>query len=226
MTFRQKEPEQLGGIPQYTDKERMKDIEDMKQQSGVAVIGISRFRLGTDGKGITTLVAFHGCRLRCKYCLNKECQEPEEQFRHYTPQSLYDEVKADDLYFRATGGGITFGGGEPCIQADFIVAFRKICGPEWKIRVETSLNVESSLIDKLAPVVDEWIIDTKAERSVAYKRYTGVYRQQMMDNLYRLTSEERLNIPKSRIHLRIFSLALYPIFTSVIWQSLDNLSFI
>lgn len=203
MTFRQKEPEQLGGIPQYTDKERMKDIEDMKQQSGVAVIGISRFRLGTDGKGITTLVAFHGCRLRCKYCLNKECQEPEEQFRHYTPQSLYDEVKADDLYFRATGGGITFGGGEPCIQADFIVAFRKICGPEWKIRVETSLNVESSLIDKLAPVVDEWIIDTKAERSVAYKRYTGVYRQQMMDNLYRLTSEERLNIPKSRIHLRV-----------------------
>lgn len=170
---------------------------------GVAVIGISRYRLGSDGHGITTLVAFHGCPLRCKYCLNKQCREPEERFKRYTPLRLFNELKKDDLYFRATGGGVTFGGGEPCLQADFIVEFRKLCGPAWKIRVETSLNVERSLIDKLAHVVDEWIVDTKAERSVAYKEYTGVYRQQAMDNLYHLTSVERLNIPKERVYIRI-----------------------
>ena len=38
----------------------------------VPLIGISRFRLCTDGEGITTLVAFQGCPLRSKYCLNKE----------------------------------------------------------------------------------------------------------------------------------------------------------
>ena len=75
----------------------------MERNNGIPVIGVSRHRLGTDGKGVTTLVAFHGCPLRCKHCLNKECWEPEERFRHYTPQSLYDEVKVDDLYFRATG---------------------------------------------------------------------------------------------------------------------------
>ena len=181
----------------------MRNTEESELRNGVAVIGISRHRLGTDGNGVTTLVAFHGCSLRCKYCLNKECWDPEERFKHYTPQSLYDKVKVDDLYFRATGGGITFGGGEPCLQADFIVEFRRICGPDWKIRVETSLNVDRSLIDKLAPVVDEWIVDTKAERSVAYKEYTGVYRQQMMNNLNHLTSKERLDIPKSRIHIRV-----------------------
>lgn len=203
MSDKRREPKRLGGIPPCPDKELMRNAEESELRNGVAVIGISRHRLGTDGNGVTTLVAFHGCPLRCKYCLNKECWETEERFKHYTPQSLYDKVKVDDLYFRATGGGITFGGGEPCLQADFIVEFRRICGPDWKIRVETSLNVDRSLIDKLAPVVDEWIVDTKAERSVAYKEYTGVYRQQMMNNLNHLTSKERLDIPKSRIHIRV-----------------------
>ena len=34
------------------------------------IIGISRHRIATDGEGVTTLVAFHGCTLRCQYCLN------------------------------------------------------------------------------------------------------------------------------------------------------------
>ena len=38
------------------------------------LIGISRHRLSTDGEGVTTLVAFHGCPLRCKYCLNPQTQ--------------------------------------------------------------------------------------------------------------------------------------------------------
>ena len=36
----------------------------------VPLIGIARHRLTIDGEGVTTLVAFHGCPLRCKYCLN------------------------------------------------------------------------------------------------------------------------------------------------------------
>lgn len=122
MSDKRRKPERLGGIPPCPDKELMRNAEESELRNGVAVIGISRHRLGTDGKGVTTLVAFHGCPLRCKHCLNKECWEPEERFKRYTPQSLYDEVKVDDLYLRATGGGITFGGGEPCLQADFIVS--------------------------------------------------------------------------------------------------------
>lgn len=172
-------------------------------EEGVPVIGISRHRVGLDGHGINTLVAFNGCELRCKYCINKKCWEQEGRFKHYTPKSLYDEIKIDDLYFRSTGGGVTFGGGEPCLRADFIEEFRMLCGWNWKIRIETSLNVDTNLIDKLAPVVDEWIVDTKAERSVAYKEYTGVNRQRSIDNLYRLTSEGHCNIPKERVFIRV-----------------------
>lgn len=193
----------LGGYPAYEEKELMRIHSKPERGKGVAVIGISRHRLGTDGRGMTTLVALHGCELRCRYCVNKECWEPEEKFRHYTPQALYDEVKVDDLYFRATGGGVTFGGGEPCLQADFIVEFRKICEPAWKIRVETSLNVNRLLIDKLAPVVDEWIIDIKAEHSIPYKKYTGGFWPFTMDNLNHITSNDRLGVPKDRIHIRV-----------------------
>ena len=181
----------------------MEDKDSIRQNSDVAVIGVSRHRMGTDGNGITTLVAFQGCLLRCKYCLNKKCWESEDRFKHYTPQSLYDEIKVDDLYFRATSGGVTFGGGEPCLKANFIVEFRRLCGSDWKIRVETSLNVAKSLIEKLAPVVDEWIIDTKSRDNEVYKEYTGVNRKQMIDNLDYLVSIYGLNIPKNRIYLRV-----------------------
>ena len=167
------------------------------------VIGISRFRVGRDGNGITTLVAFQGCPLRCKYCINPDCWKPADKFKHYTPKELYDELKKDDLYFRSTEGGVTFGGGEPALRADFIAEFRKICGPDWKIRIETSLNVDRSLIDTLAPVIDEWIIDTKAESSYEYKRYTGQNRQPFMDNVSHLTSKERLNIHQEKLTFKV-----------------------
>ena len=57
------------GFPAYSEKHSMREVNESVKRDGVAVIGISRHRLGTDGRGITTLVAFHGCPLRCKYCL-------------------------------------------------------------------------------------------------------------------------------------------------------------
>ena len=80
------------------------------------LIGISRHRIGVDGEGVTTLVAFHGCPLRCQYCLNPKALSPNGVWKRYTPEELYNHVKQDELYFCATGGGVTFGGGEPLIS--------------------------------------------------------------------------------------------------------------
>ena len=75
------------------------------------LIAVARHRLAVDGQGVTTLVAFHGCTLRCRYCLNAQCLHPDGLSRTVTPAELLDEVMIDNLYFLATGGGITFGGG-------------------------------------------------------------------------------------------------------------------
>ena len=148
------------------------------------LIGISRHRLSTDGEGVTTLVAFHGCPLRCKYCLNPQClTSSEDIWKHYDCGQLYEEVKQDELYFLATHGGITFGGGEPCLQSDFIDEFRQLCGQEWQLSVETSLNVAQENIEKLVPVVDSYIIDIKDINNAIYQKYTGKDNEKVLHNL-------------------------------------------
>lgn len=166
---------------------------------GAAIFGISRHRLGVDGDGVTTLVTFHGCPLHCKFCLNPQCHESEENFPKYTPERLYEELKSDELYFKATGGGVTFGGGEPCLQSEFIKVFRRLCGPDWKLRGETCLNVRWPNIERLVDIVDEWIVDIKADNSDVYERYTGVRRDQALQNLYWLMSY----VPASKLLIRI-----------------------
>lgn len=147
------------------------------------LIGISRHRLSTDGEGVTTLVAFHGCPLRCKYCLNPQSLHSEDIWKHYDCRQLYEEVKQDELYFLATHGGITFGGGEPCLQSDFIDEFRQLCGQEWQLSVETSLNVAQENIEKLVPVVDSYIIDIKDINNAIYQKYTGKDNEKVLHNL-------------------------------------------
>lgn len=173
------------------------------EYEGVPVIGISRHRLGVDGNGVTTLVAFHGCTLRCKYCLNPEALGSDEGLTRYTPESLYEKVKVDSLYFMATGGGITFGGGEPCMQSDFIARFRELCGSDWKLRLETSLNVPLCNIEKLVPVVDEWIVDIKTDCCEVYERYTGGSFNRVNHNLLWLVEKLKGDLDKLVVRIPV-----------------------
>lgn len=150
------------------------------------LIGISRHRLTTGGEGVTTLVAFHGCPLRCKYCLNPQSLHSEGIWKHYDCMQLYEEVRQDELYFLATHGGITFGGGEPCLQSDFIYEFRQLCGQEWQLSVESSLNVPQENIEKLLPVIDYYIIDIKDINNDIYQQYTGKENEKVLNNLHYL----------------------------------------
>jgi len=155
------------------------------------IIGISRHRLSTDGQGVTTLVAFQGCPLRCRYCLNPQSLTESDRFKEYTPESLYQQVRIDELYFIATNGGITFGGGEPAMRHDFILHFRKLCGPAWRLTLETSLNVPRENIEALLPVVDSWIIDIKDMNPEIYHRYSGMDNTLVLSNLQQIADARR-----------------------------------
>lgn len=144
--------------------------------------GVSRLRMGLDGRGVTTLVTFMGCQLSCKYCLNERCHgkvyeddgvTPCKGILMLTPQQLYDIVKKDNIYFQTTGGGVCFGGGEPLEHPEFIMEFRKLCGTRWKITVETALACHPHNIELLAPIVDHWIVDIKDMNPRIREKYTG-----------------------------------------------------
>lgn len=172
-------------------------------RAGEYVIGLDRHRIGVDGKGITALVAFHGCNLRCKFCLNPQCFSSPDGLRKFTPESLYIELKNDDLYYRASGGGVCFGGGEPLLKAAFISRFREICGNQWTITVETSLNAPYPLVESLASVVDEWIVDIKTGEPESYRAYTGGDFFVASDNLRRLVEECHVSPDKILIRIPI-----------------------
>ena len=153
------------------------------------LIGLSRHRIGVDGEGVTTLVAFHGCPLRCQYCLNPKALSPNGVWKRYIPEELYNHVKQDDSYFRATGGGVTFGGSEPLISCKEILHFHKICrdkGHDWKITIETSLNVPKVFVEVLEGIVDHWIVDIKDMNPEIYKAYTREENRQVIENLQHL----------------------------------------
>ena len=166
----------------YIDHYLIRPTNEERKAYASPIFGISRHRMGVDGKGVTTLVTFMGCPLKCRYCLNDKCHEDiyEEDGRTLrrgiqmlTPQQLYDIVRQDNIYFQATGGGICFGGGEPTMQELFIIEFAKLCPKNWKITLETSLDCSYNTIKALAPYVDEWIVDIKSMNADIYYRYTG-----------------------------------------------------
>ncbi len=155
--------------------------DDNKMQA--PVVAVSRHRLMTDGDGVTTLVVLHSCPLRCRWCLNPQTWRPGSTFQTMTPMQLLTHVRVDDLYFQATGGGVTFGGGEPALRSRFISEFRKVSPGQWKINIETSLNVPQEHVERLIPVIDEFVIDIKDMNPQIYKAYTGADNARTIENL-------------------------------------------
>jgi len=155
----------------------------MQSEITAPFIAINRHRLTTDGEGVTTLVGFHGCPLHCEYCLNAQCLQADGVWCRLTPGELYSEVEIDDLYFVATGGGICFGGGEPLLRSDFIKAFAEIMNPEWKLTIETSLNVPLENVKAIASLVQMWYVDIKDMNPDIYKAYGCKENKRVISNL-------------------------------------------
>ena len=146
------------------------------------LLALSRLRMGTDGVGVTTLIAGAGCPLNCRWCINARLLR-DAPAENVTATELIERVKIDDLYFRATGGGVTFGGGEPLLHAAFIRRFRALCPAEWRICAETSLAVPGEQLALAVDAVDTFIVDCKDMNAEIYRRYTGGDSSRMEENL-------------------------------------------
>ena len=168
-------------------------------QNEVSFIGVNRHRIGVDGEGVTTLAAFHGCPLHCRYCLNPSCLDTNARVHKFTPESLYQQLLIDDLYFVATGGGVCFGGGEPLLRPEFIRQFHTLCAGRWKITLETSLNVPLSSLQTVAPLTYDFIIDIKDANDEIYEAYTGKSNAQVWENLAWLAA----NYDREHVILRV-----------------------
>lgn len=160
---------------------------------------ISRLRMASDGAGVSTLVAFYGCPLQCRYCANWICHDEDTERKYYSPENLVSILSQDDIYFKTTGGGIVFGGGEPLLSAEFIHEVCKLADPLWKRRIETSLYADWERINLLVGDIDEWFIDIKDLQPKIYTQYAGKDNDIVLSNLKKLIAI----VPKEQVMIRV-----------------------
>jgi len=116
-----------------------------------------------------------------------------------TPEALFEKVRLDELYFLATGGGVTFGGGEPLLYPEFIREFRALCGSAWHLCVETSLFVPWENIESVIDSVDMFYFDCKDTDPTIYQKYTGKDNSVVLENIKKLAQL----VPPEKITVRI-----------------------
>ena len=83
----------------------------------VRVNSITRLRIRCDGQGVRSVVFLQGCPLDCFWCCNPEIRAGDD-CKTLTGEQLAAYLRRDVPYFLASGGGITFSGGEPFAQAE------------------------------------------------------------------------------------------------------------
>ena len=151
-----------------------------------------RLRMATDGAGVTALVGAYGCPLQCRLCINPQTwqgrTDGKPPFTRVTPAELYDRVKIDNLYYLATGGGVTFGGGEPLLHTEFLTAFRAVIPKEWHLYAESCLHIPEANVRAAASVVDHFFVDIKDMNPEIYRTYTGRDNTLVKSNLALLLS--------------------------------------
>ena len=104
--------------------------------------------------------------------------------RTVTVNQLVEIIKQDILFYDESGGGVTFSGGEPLLQADFLIEVLKACGHcEIHRIVDTSGYANRSIIEEVARQTDLFLFDLKLIDSKRHKQFTGVSNQTILDNL-------------------------------------------
>lgn len=128
--------------------------------------------LGTvDGPGVRSVVFLSGCPLRCIYCHNPDTWERQES-------QLTDatELAKKLLHFYSfiKNGGVTFSGGEPLLQAEFVTEVTELLHQGGlHVAIDTCGAPLTSATERLIEVADLFLLDIKMTTEEAYKRHTG-----------------------------------------------------
>lgn len=157
-----------------------------------------------DGPGIRQTIFFKGCSLACWWCHNPEsigegpfafiktlinggnsCIEKKETVGEtFTTEELMAEILKDQLFYEESGGGVTFSGGEPFVQYNFLLEMLRLVKQHGiHTCVDTSGHTVKDRMQKVAEFSDLFLYDIKHIDSEMHKKYTGVGNELILDNL-------------------------------------------
>lgn len=120
-----------------------------------------------DGPGIRTVVFFKGCPLRCLFCHNPDswCGDKGETV---TPEALMKKILRFRPYFERSGGGVTFSGGEPLLQPEFLLDMLRRCKNEGIHTCLDTSGVGVGRYEEILRLCDLVLYDVKAVEPQAY----------------------------------------------------------
>jgi len=161
-----------------------------------------------DGPGIRTTIFLKGCPLDCWWCHNPEGKMSNPQVmktdnypggrsevvgKKMSVDEVIFEIEKDIIFYDESQGGVTFSGGEPLLQAQFLLAMLKACREkEIHTIVDTSGFAPAEIFVEICNMIDLVLFDLKLMDDEMHRRYTGVSNKKILKNLEILSG---LNTP-------------------------------
>lgn len=181
------------------------------------IFDIKRFAVH-DGPGIRTTVFFKGCPLNCQWCHNPESinSTPETYTKRVllnghthtlqeevgyaiSSDALFIELEKERVFMEDSHGGVTFSGGEPFYQPEFLLeCLTKAKEAGIHTTIDTSLLTNWQTVVKTVEYTDLYLIDLKLMNDKDHITYTNVSNKNILSNLFnlsQLTSKIRIRIP-------------------------------
>lgn len=126
--------------------------------------------------------------IRCYKCIEACPSDARVLYgEEWEAKDLAQKVMQDKDFFKNSGGGVTFSGGECLCQIDFALEMAKIFNEEGiGVDIDTCGYVPFSSFEKIFPYVDEFLYDIKAIDSEVHKRCTGKDNDLILENLKKL----------------------------------------
>lgn len=125
-----------------------------------------------DGPGVRLVLFLVGCKLRCKYCHNPETWCGQGEVKEITSEEVLKLYNKYKVYYGA-GGGVTFSGGEPLLQSEFVLETTKLLKANGIHVALDTAGVAGEINEELLKLVDLVILDVKAVGDNEYKWLTG-----------------------------------------------------
>lgn len=147
-----------------------------------------------DGPGIRYVVFMQGCPLKCKYCQNRDTWN-QNGGEEYTTDQIIKRIIRSKTYIDASDGGVTISGGEPLLQAEFLIElFKKLK----ELNIHTAIDTAGSIsinekIKELLKYTDLVILDIKHINNKKCIELTGASNENEL-NFARYCSDNNIDL--------------------------------
>jgi pyruvate formate lyase activating enzyme len=176
------------------------------------IFSVKRYSI-YDGPGIRVTFFMKGCPLNCMWCHNpegisslpetvvltnrigdREFSKNEEVGKYYTINDILEILDKERVFINQSKGGVTFSGGEPMLQLEFLLGVLKACKENgYHTAVDTSGYSSAENYKSIIPFTDLFLFDIKHVDEARHIETTGVSNIGILDN-YRLLLESGKDI--------------------------------